>query len=246
MKFYNFKNVAATEAEPESVELRIEGDIVDDDDVWLYEWAGAKSTSPNAFKNELAKYGDKPITVWIDSYGGNVFAAAGIYNALMERKGKVTVKIDGKAMSAASVIAMAGGEIQMSPVAIMMIHNPLTYAEGYATDLRKAADVLDTVKESIMNAYQLKTGRSRSKISSLMDDETYMSAKQAIKEGFADSMLYAEKEAEPETMNFVFGRNAVLNSTNQSIKRLFDIEKPVPKTDNIALAKAKLALQLTL
>lgn len=244
MSFYTFKNIAATETEPESAELRIEGDIVDDNDAWLYEWAGVQETSPNAFKAELAQYENKPITVWIDSYGGNVFAAAGIYNALMEHKGKVTVKIDGKAMSAASVIAMAGGEIQMSPVAIMMIHNPLTYAEGYATDLRKAADVLDTVKDSIMNAYQLKTNRSRSKISQLMDDETYMSAKQAIKEGFADSMLYTEPGTEPEAMNFAFGRNAVLNSTNRSIKRLFDIEKP-PK-DESAIAKAKLALQLAL
>ncbi len=245
MKFWDFKNIAKSETEPESVELRIEGEIIDDNDAWLYEWAGVQATSPNIFKNELAQYENKPITVWIDSYGGNVFAAAGIYNALMEHKGKVTVKIDGKAMSAASVIAMAGGEIQMSPVAIMMIHNPLTYAEGYATDLRKAADVLDTVKDSIMNAYQIKTGRSRNKISQLMDDETYMSAKQAIKEGFADSMLYAEPGTKPEAMNFAFGRNAVFNSTNSSIKRLFDIEKP-QKDEDIAKAKAKLALQLAL
>jgi ATP-dependent Clp protease, protease subunit len=247
MKFWNFKNIAATETEPESTELRIEGDIVSDDDVWIYQWLDMPCASPNVFRDELKQYAGKNITVWIDSYGGDVFAAAGIYNALMEHKGKITVKIDGKAMSAASVIAMAGGEIQMSPVGILMIHNPLTGAQGYASDLRKTADVLDEVKESIMNAYQLKTGKSRNKISAMMDDETYMSAKTAIKEGFADSMLYAEQPDTPqETMNFAFGRNAVLNSTNESIKRLFVISKPELPKENIALAKAKLALQLTL
>lgn len=245
MKFWDFKNVAATETTLESVELRIEGDIVADDDAWLYQWMDIPCSSPNAFKDELKQYAGKDITVWIDSYGGDVFAAAGIYNALMEHNGKVTVKIDGKAMSAASVIAMAGGEIQMSPVGILMIHNPLTGAQGYASDLRKTADVLDEVKESIMNAYQLKTGKSRNKISQMMDDETYMSAKTAIKEGFADSILYSEKTDEPpEATNLAFSRHAILNSTNESIKRMFAIAKP-PK-DEITIAKAKLALQLTL
>jgi ATP-dependent Clp protease protease subunit len=227
LKYWNFKDVAATEEEPESVELHIEGDIVDDDNAWLYEMAGVKAISPNAFKTELAQYENKPITVWVDSYGGDVFAAAGIYNALMEHKGKVTVKIDGKAMSAASIIAMAGGEILMSPVAIMMIHNPLTYAEGYATDLRKAADVLDTVKESIMNAYTLKTGKSRAKISQLMDDETYMDARSAIKNGFADSIMYADKGKQEEVANIGFSRSRILNSASKSVKKLFDFERDI-------------------
>jgi ATP-dependent Clp protease protease subunit len=246
LRFWNFKNIAATETAPVSAELRIEGDIVADDDVWLYEWAGMACTSPNAFKDELSKYNNMPITVWIDSYGGDVFAAAGIYNALMEHKGNVTVKIDGKAMSAASVIAMAGGTIQMSPVALMMVHDPMTGAIGYAKDLRKAADVLDTVKESIMNAYQLKTGKTRAKISQMMDDETYMDAKTAMKNGFADSMLYADKEAPEETMNFAFNRHAILNCANDSMKRLMALEKPPEPPQDTEIAKAKLALQLML
>jgi len=246
MKFWSFKNIAATETAPESIELRIEGDIVSDDDVWMYEAMGIKSSSPNVFKSELAQYPDKDITVWIDSYGGDVFAAAGIYNALMEHKGNVTVKIDGKAMSAASIIAMAGGTIQMSPLATMMIHDPLTYAEGYASDLRKTADVLDTVKESIMNAYQLKTGKTRAKISQMMDDETYMDARTAIKNGFADSMLYENKDI-PEVENFAFNRMAIVNCEKNAMKRLFAISKPeLPKENDLAIAKAKLALQLTL
>lgn len=218
MKFWNFIKNAATDTEPEHVELRIEGDIVDDEDVWIYEWFGLKVTSPNAFKTELAKYAGMPIVVWIDSYGGSVFAAAGIYNALKEHKSSVTVKIDGKAMSAASVIAMAGEKILMSPVAVMMIHNPLCEVYGYASDLRQVADILDEIKEAIVNAYQLKTGRSRNKISAMMDDETYMSAKTAIKEGFADGMLYEDTAAHDVDMSFA--RSKVLGSTADAVKRI--------------------------
>lgn len=241
MKFWNFAIKAATETEPESVELRIEGDIVDDEDLWLYEWFGLQATSPNMFKAELANYTGEPIVVWIDSYGGSVFAATGIYNALKEHKGDVTVKIDGKAMSAATIIAMAGKEIHMSPSALMMIHNPLTEVYGYASELRKTADILDEVKEAIMNAYQLKTGRSRAKISEMMDAETYMNAKTAIKEGFADKMLYADQAPDPVEMTF--NRHAILNSTNEAIRRM--IAKYTPPPDN-SKALALLALELEL
>ena len=155
---------------------------MDDEDAWLYSWFGDPSASPIKFRTELSKHNNKPLTVWIDSYGGNVFAASGIYTALKEHKGGVTVKIDGKAMSAASVIAMSGDRILMSPTALMMIHNPITGAYGYAKDLRKAADVLDEVKETIINAYAFKSGRTRNSVSALMDGESYMSAKTAIKE----------------------------------------------------------------
>lgn len=236
MKFWNFIKNAATETEPESVELRIDGAIVDDDDLWIYEWFEVKAVAPNAFRAELAKYAGLPITVWIDSYGGNVFAATGIYNALMEHKGAVTVKIDGKAMSAATIIAMAGGEILMSPVAVMMVHNPLTEVYGYASDLRKTADVLDEVKEAIMNAYQLKTGATRERLSELMDNETYMSAQTAINEGFADGMLYETEDAKPVEM--AFSRSAITNGMEDALKRMAAICKP----DN-SIAIAKLALE---
>lgn len=246
MKFWNFIKNAVTGAEPESVELRIEGDIVSDDDAWIYEWMGIPAATPNAFRSELSQYAGKDITVWIDSYGGDVFAAAGIYNALMEHGGNVTVKIDGKAMSAASVIAMAGKTIQMSPVAVMMIHDPLTVAQGYASDLRKAADVLDTVKESIMNAYILKTGKPRALISQMMDDESYMDANTAIKNGFADSMLYADKATQSEVINFAFNRHAIMNCANNSMKRLMELEQPPQNTVETEKSKAILALQLLL
>jgi ATP-dependent Clp protease, protease subunit len=242
VKFWEFIVNQATETEQESVELRIEGDIVDDDEIWIYEWFEEPATAPNAFKNELNQFKGKDITVWIDSYGGSVFAAAGIYNALKEHDGKITVKIDGKAMSAASVIAMAGDEILMSPVAVMMIHNPLTYAYGNMHDLRKVADVLDTVKDSIVNAYVTKTGRSRDRISQMMDDETWMSANVAVKEGFADGVLYQENDTVNDAQNFSFNRLAIVNSANQSIKKAIELfEKP-----KIEDEKEKLLLELEL
>lgn len=253
-KFWNFVKNAATETTPESIELHIEGDIVSDDDAWIYEWFGINATSPNAFKDELKQYEGKAITVWIDSYGGDVFAAAGIYNSLKEHKGKVTVKIDGKAMSAASVIAMAGDEILMSPVAIMMIHNPLSAVQGYASDMRKQADVLDEVKQSIMNAYQAKTKKSKNKISALMDDETYMSATTAVKQGFADGILYQDDEGDTKNvLNFSFDRFAIQNSASMAAKRYFDFErlrnpepKPQDNKNETELLKAKLALECEL
>ncbi|RII32887.1 Clp protease ClpP [Clostridium chromiireducens] len=194
-----------------------------DDDSWICEWFGIPVASPNNFRNTLAQYKGKDITVWIDSYGGDVFAGAGIYNALKEHDGKVTAKIT-KAMSAASVIAMAADEILMSPVGIMMIHNPLTSAQGDMRVMRKTADVLDTVKETIINAYVAKTGRSREEISTMMDDESWMSANQAVKAGFADSVLYLpENKEESETvMNFAFSRNDIKNSVNESLKHFLE------------------------
>ena len=241
MKFWNFKNIVATETALESVELKIEGNIVDDGDAWIYEWYGETCTSPNAFKDELSQLGNKDLTVWVDSHGGSVFAGAGIYNALKEYKGKITMKVE-KAMSIASVIAMAGDELLMSPVGLMMIHNPITNTAGYASDLRKTADVLDAVKEIIVNAYQLKTKLSRNKISQLMDNETYMSAKSAIKDGFADGMLYGDLP-ETEISNFVFSRSTVLNSTDEAVRRMIEMNEKPKSTE---VEKLKLSLQLAI
>lgn len=141
--------------------------------------------------------------MWINSPGGDCVAAAQIYNMLMDYKGSVTVKIDGIAASAASVIAMAGTKVYVSPVSMLMIHNPMTVAMGNAADMEKAIDMLSSVKDSIINAYELKTGLSRAKISHLMDDETWMDANKAVELGFADEILSrpkltaSKKEEEP-------------------------------------------------
>lgn len=204
-KFWNW---VRNEAEEERT-LVLNGQISDET------WFGDEVT-PKMFQKELDS-GAGNITVWINSPGGDVFAAAQIYNMLMEYKGDVTVKVDALAASAASVIAMAGTTVLMSPVAMMMIHNPMTIAIGDSKEMQKAGEMLDEVKESIMNAYEIKTGLNRTKISHLMDAESWFNAKKAVELGFADGILNAEegtedmaKEAEVEGM--MFSRTAVTNS----------------------------------
>ena len=160
-------------------------------------WYGDEVT-PQLFKDELNVYsGD--ITVWINSPGGDVFAAAQIYNMLRDYKGHGTVKIDGLAASAASVIAVAGDTVLVSPVAMMMIHNPATVAMGNTKDMEAAIAMLNEVKESILNAYVDKTGLSRNKLSKMMDDETWFNAKKAVELGFADKVLFdKEEEKKPD------------------------------------------------
>lgn len=179
-KFWNFIQNDAGERV-----LRLEGPI-DEDSFW------GDEVTPRMFRDELeADEGD--ITVWINSPGGNVFAAAEIYTMLCEYKGRVTVKIDAIAASAASVIAMAGERVLMSPVAMLMIHDPMTIAMGNTKAMEKAISILNEVKETIINAYQKKTGLSRGKISQLMENESWMNARKAVELGFADAVLYSDK-----------------------------------------------------
>lgn len=166
--------------------------------------------TPKQFKSELNN--DKgDIDIWINSPGGDVFAASQIYNMLMDYKGHVTVKIDGIAASAASVIAMAGEDILMSPVSMMMIHNPMTIAFGDKVEMEKAINMLSEVKESIINAYELKTGLSRLKLSNLMDGESWFNSKKAVELGFADDIMFQEKQSNPEE-GIMYNRLAVVNS----------------------------------
>ena len=183
-KFWKWvRNKAPTEGLPDTEErtLFLNGTIAEeswfDDDV-----------TPALFKSELES-GKGNITVWINSPGGDCFAAASIYNMLTSYSGHVTVKIDGLAASAASVIAMAGDTVIVSPVSMLMIHNPSTIAMGERKDMEQAIDMLDSVKNSIINAYVTKTGLSRNKLSKLMDDETWMDATMAVELHFADEVM---------------------------------------------------------
>jgi len=173
--------------------------------------------TPQLFKDELES-GTGDIEVWLDSPGGDVMAATQIYNMLKNYKGKVTVKIDSLAASAASVVAMAGDEILMSPLSLMLIHNPLTVAAGNVDDMQKAIDMLDEVKQSIINAYELKTGLSRAKISHLMDCETWLSAKKAVELHFADGILFGKNEAEIDDESYAFSQREVSNNLINKLK----------------------------
>ena len=170
--------------------LRINGAIAEES--WLDD-----DVTPAIFASEL-NAGSGPVTVWLNSPGCDVVAAARIYNMLLDYPGTVTVNIDGIAASAASVIAMAASHVAMSPVSMLMIHNPATLAMGDKTELSRALDMLESVKDSIINAYQLKTGLSRAKLSKLMDAETWMDATAAIELGFADELLTGKRAPTPD------------------------------------------------
>lgn len=171
--------------------LRLEGPI-DEESFW------SDGVTPKAFREDLyAEEGD--VTIYIHSPGGNVFAAAEIYTMVRDYPGTVTVKIDAIAASAASVVAMAGDRVMMSPVAMLMIHDPMTIAMGNSKAMEKAISTLNEVKESIVNAYQAKTGLSRNKIAKLMSDECWMNAKKAVELGFADEIMFDDMKSDPKT-----------------------------------------------
>ena len=181
MKFWNW----VRNEENSETELIFDGPISDET------WFGDEVT-PALFRDELAKISGN-LTVWLNSPGGDVFAASQIFTMLKNHKGKVTVKIDGIAASAASVVAMAGDETLISPTGMVMIHNPMTFVAGNKSDMERAITELEEVKESIINAYEMKTHLSRAKIAKMMDEETWLNAKKALQLGFVDGILFAEK-----------------------------------------------------
>jgi ATP-dependent Clp protease, protease subunit len=186
--------------------------------------------TPQIFRDELMS-GEGDITVWINSPGGDCIAAAQIYNMLMDYKGNVTVKIDGLAASAASVIAMAGTKVMMSPVGMLMIHNPMTMAAGDTSEMQKAIDMLSEIKESIINAYEIKTGLSRAKISRLMDAETWMDAGKAKELGFIDEIIHRDVPTDAVSLgNVMYSQNVV----NRKLwNKLAEKYKEEPKGRNV-------------
>ncbi len=186
------------------------------------------------FKDELNS-GTGNITVWINSPGGDCVAAAQIYNMLMDYKGNVTVKIDGIAASAASVIAMAGTKVLVSPVSMLMIHNPATVAFGDTAEMEKAISMLNEVKESIINAYEIKTGLSRAKLSHLMDAETWMDANKAVELGFANEIMKrSDGNENPADVSMLFSEAKVVNFLMDKIVAMCRIQqKPTEQETKI-------------
>lgn len=220
-KFWNFRTVK-NETGDEERELVFSGPIAEES------WWGDEVT-PEMFREEL-NAGSGPVTVWINSPGGDVFAASAIYTMLREysaKSGKVTVKIDALAASAASVVAMAGDEVQMAPTALMMIHNPATIAMGDVREMEATIQVLNEVKEAIINAYQTKTGLSHHKLAEMMDAETWMNARRAQQDGFCDVVMYqaTEDEAAPIAVNMA----AVRTLERKVVAMIAEKTKPAPE-----------------
>lgn len=249
-KFWNWVRNEEPDSFGSNRTLCIDGEISDET------WYGDEVT-PKLFKDELNS-GKGNITLWINSPGGDVFAAAQIYNMLMDYPYDVTVKIDALAASAASVIAMAGTKVCMSPLAMIMVHNPATIAIGDSEEMQKAIDMLSEVKESIMNAYEIKSGLSRNKISRLMDAETWMNAKEAVKLGFADEILFADGTVPGEgskddlsdggEIEMLFSRKAVTDSLLSKLipKRNKDVPEPKAQNEKPAVKITELKKRLSL
>ena len=233
-KFWNWKTVKNEEDVAERV-LEFYGTIAEeswfDDDI-----------TPAMFKEELFS-GSGPVTIWLNSPGGDCFAASQIYAMLMDYKGPVTVKVDGIAASAASVIAMAGTEVLMAPTAMMMIHNPATIAMGDHKDMEKAIEMLAEVKESIINAYELKTSQPRKTLSRMMDEETWMNAVKAVELGFADGLIEDQKLMQPpEAYSFAAtaAERVLINKITEKTKP----EEDVPMGRSVDELKASLFKKL--
>lgn len=152
--------------------------------------------------NQLEGISASTIKVTINSPGGDVFDGIAIFNVLQSSKAKIVVDVIGVAGSIASVIAMAGDQIIMRPNARMMIHNPWTFALGDATDLRSTANLLDNVKDDIITTYRTQSSLSKSKISNLMDDETWMSAEETVENGFATEIYNSSEDDKPDASSF--------------------------------------------
>lgn len=195
--------------------MRLDGAIAE------ISWLGDEVT-PKQFRAELDAGEDADITVWINSPGGDVFAASEIYTMLKEygnSKGLVTIKIDSLAASAASIIAMAGDAVEISPTGMLMLHDPWTITEGNSAELKAAARMLDEVKESIINAYEGRTGLPREKLARLMKEETWLNANRALELGFVDKIMFDRDKAAPaQTFSEKQTLNSVMNSVRAKLK----------------------------
>lgn len=193
-------------------------------DVYIYDVVGDSwiGTDAGSFVKQLNALSSKKINLRINSPGGSVFDGMAIYNALARHPAEVTTYIDGIAASIASVIALAGKKIVIAENAMMMIHDPSAFAMGRAEELRKTADVLDQIKETIINTYATRTGMEREKIAQMMADETWFTAEEAIAHKLADESAAGVKAAASFDLS-AFGYSKAPAASNAA-----------PDTDNIS------------
>ena len=208
MKYY-FKN------EAESVSLKIY-DYVGDDG-----WGGGITT--DYIEEQLQDANNKPLNIYINSNGGEVFEGFAIYNILKRYQGYKTVFIDGISASIASVITMAGDKIVMNTASMMMIHNASGLCYGNAEEMKKVVQALEQINEVIRDVYKTKTNLSDEKLAELMDNETFMTAKECVEYGFADEIL--DEPNEDNITNAMKSLNDLKNEMEHTMKQFNDIKK---------------------
>lgn len=177
--------------------IAVKGVIVNNSDYPVYEWLDIEATCPRLIHNQLAEANGQPVEVDINSGGGDVFAGSEIYSALRAYSlngGRVTVNIVGLAASIASVIAMAGDVVRITPVGQIMIHNAhINGASGDYRDMNHMSGVLKNVNQTLANAYRIKTGKTEGELLSMLDDETWLTPEQALRHGFIDEILFDDQ-----------------------------------------------------
>jgi ATP-dependent Clp protease protease subunit len=225
-------------------QIDIKGDVVSNDVGEFYEWFGMSSTYPNKVQQAIANDEDDEITLNIASNGGDIFAASEIYTMLKDSQKNIVVNVQGLAASAASVIAMAGNTVRMSPTSQMMIHKASVVTYGNADDLDHESEVLNSIDESIAMAYELKTGMNQTDILQLMATETWMNAKVAVDKGFADEIMFNESDDEPtfeNAMHTLPSKAAINKFKNLIAKEKLNKQPSQPKN---SLREKKLAILL--
>ena len=176
--------------------VSVKGAIISSSDQWIYDFFGMDATSPKSVNDAIVEANGDDLEVEINSGGGDVFAGSEIYTALKSYRGNVTTKIVGLAASAASVIAMAGKNILMSPTGQMMIHNVSTRSSGDYRDMQHTADVLKNANTTIANAYRLKTGMSEADLLNMMNQETWLTPQQALENKFIDEIMFSNGQVD--------------------------------------------------
>lgn len=189
--------------------IEIRGVVVPDDDLFAYQWFGMDACSPKLVKRALADAKGSNVEVLLNSGGGDVNAGAEIYTMLREYSGKVLIKIQSFAASAAAVISQAG-ESEISPVAQLMIHNVSSYAAGDNRDMAHMAQVLKNANKALASAFVAKTGKSEAEVLELMAKETWFTAEQAVKEGFVDRVMFAEGSAAVQPVKLAASHSGLL------------------------------------
>ena len=180
--------------------IDIKGQVVPSGNEWIYEWYGIQATSPKQVIRALKNANGEPVTIKINSGGGDVFAGCEIYNELKNYSGEVSIEIHGLCASIASVIAMAG-KCKMSPLAEIMIHNVSTNTSGDYRDMEHTAEVLKKANKTIANAYVLKTVMKAEEVYKLMDKETWFTADEALEIGLIDEILYSDEKVDKQLLN---------------------------------------------
>ena len=198
--------------------VTVNGDIICNDLKWVYDWLEYESCCPADIRKATAELTDEneELKVIINSPGGDVQAGQEIYSILKDIKNPVTINVQSMAASAASMIAMAGDTVKMSPVALLMIHNASTCTSGDYRDMQHTADVLQTVNTAIMQAYIAKTGKTEDELRDMMDRETWLTANQCLENGFADEIIKDEKQS--IITNAMIGRLSVTDEMIAKVK----------------------------